>query len=69
MCIRDRLGGSGAEDASMAQILGPGFTEDGVVKAVEAVTELYLREREAGERFLDTFRRLGAKPFKEVVYG
>ncbi|WP_448582297.1 nitrite/sulfite reductase [Thermaurantiacus sp.] len=63
------LGGSGAEDASMGQILGPGFTEDGVVKAVETVTELYLRERQPGERFLDTFRRLGVQPFKEAVYG
>ncbi|MFQ3595418.1 MAG: nitrite/sulfite reductase [Sphingomonadaceae bacterium] len=63
------LGGSGAEDASVAQILGPGFTEDGIVDAVEKVTEFYLREREAGERFLDTFRRLGVKPFKEAVYG
>lgn len=63
------LGGSGAEDASLAQILGPGFTEEGVVRAVETVTDLYLRERREGERFLDTFRRLGAKPFKEAVYG
>ncbi len=63
------LGGSGAEDASIAQILGPGFTEDGVVAAVATVTDVYLRERQAGERFLDTFRRIGAKPFKEAVYG
>lgn len=63
------LGGSGAEDASIAQILGPGFTADGVVDAVAKVTEVYLRERRSGERFLDTFRRIGAQPFKEAVYG
>ncbi len=62
------LGGSGAEDASIAQILGPGFTEEGVVEAVATVTDVYLRERMAGERFLDTFRRIGPKPFKEAVY-
>ncbi|MCG2839777.1 nitrite/sulfite reductase [Sandaracinobacter sp. RS1-74] len=63
------LGGSGAEDASLAQILGPGFDEDGVVAAVGKVTDAYLTERLDGERFLDTYRRVGAKPFKEAVYG
>jgi len=63
------LGGSGAEDASIAQILGPGFTEDGIVDAVERATTFYLSARAPGERFLDTWRRLGAAPFKEAVYG
>jgi sulfite reductase (NADPH) hemoprotein beta-component len=64
------LGGSGAEDASLAGILGPGFNEDGVIDAVEKVIAKYLTERTGeGERFLDTYRRVGAKPFKEAVYG
>ncbi|WP_242137584.1 nitrite/sulfite reductase [Sphingomonas sp. TREG-RG-20F-R18-01] len=63
------LGGSGAEDASLARITGPGFSEDGIVDAVETVTNVYLEKREAGERFLDTYRRLGMDPFKEALYG
>ena len=64
------LGGSGAEDASLAKILGPGFSESGVVDAVEKVIERYRVERlSADERFLDTYRRVGAEPFKEAVYG
>jgi sulfite reductase (NADPH) hemoprotein beta-component len=63
------LGGSGAEDTSLAQILGPGFDEAGIVNAVEKLTSAYLDKRESGERFLDTYRRLGAAPFKEAVYG
>jgi sulfite reductase (NADPH) hemoprotein beta-component len=63
------LGGSGAEDASLAKILGPGFDEHGIVNAVEKVTDLYLRERTDGERFLDMYRRVGPAPFKEAVYG
>lgn len=63
------LGGSGAEDASLARITGPGFSEDGIVDAVETVTQVYLDKREAGERFLDTYRRLGMNPFKEALYG
>jgi sulfite reductase (NADPH) hemoprotein beta-component len=63
------LGGSGAEDTSLAQILGPGFDEDGIVTAVGRITETYLASRTQGERFLDTYRRVGAAPFKEAVYG
>ncbi len=63
------LGGSGAEDVSVGKILGPGFDEDGIVDAVEKAVEKYRNIREPGERFLDTYRRVGAEPFKEAVYG
>ena len=63
------LGGSGAEDASLAKILGPGFSEAGVVDAVEKVIEAYRAVRSSpAERFLDTYRRLGDAPFKAAVY-
>jgi sulfite reductase (NADPH) hemoprotein beta-component len=63
------LGGSAGEDTSLGQITGPGFSEDGVVDAIEKVTDLYLANRAEGERFLDTYRRLGMKPFKDAIYG
>ncbi|WP_375381135.1 nitrite/sulfite reductase [uncultured Sphingomonas sp.] len=63
------LGGSGAEDVSLAKITGPGFSEDGVVDAIERVTDRYLAVRDDGERFLDTYRRVGMEPFKEAIYG
>ncbi|MDO7842949.1 nitrite/sulfite reductase [Sphingomonas immobilis] len=63
------LGGSGAEDASLGKITGPGFDEDGIVDAVEKVTNVYLGVRADGERFLDTYRRVGMEPFKEALYG
>jgi sulfite reductase (NADPH) hemoprotein beta-component len=63
------LGGSGAEDVSLAKITGPGFSEDGVVDAIERVTDRYLQVRETGERFLDTYRRVGFETFKEAIYG
>jgi sulfite reductase (NADPH) hemoprotein beta-component len=63
------LGGSGAEDASIGKITGPGFDENGIVDAVERAVEKYLSVREDGERFLDTYRRVGMDPFKEAVYG
>jgi sulfite reductase (NADPH) hemoprotein beta-component len=62
------FGGSGAEDVSIGKIIGPGFDEDGVVDAVEKATEVYRKLRTDGERFLDTYRRVGLDPFKEAIY-
>jgi sulfite reductase (NADPH) hemoprotein beta-component len=62
------LGGSGAEDASLGEILGPGFDDKGIVDAVEKVIDTYTTLRQNGERFLDTYRRVGAAPFKEHLY-
>ena len=63
------LGGCEGADTSLGQITGPGFDEDGIVAAVEKTTELYLGARQPGERFLDTYRRIGMAPFKEALYG
>ena len=63
------FGGSEAADTSLGKITGPGFDEDGIVDAVEKATELYLTVRIDGERFLDTYRRIGMEPFKEAIYG
>jgi sulfite reductase (NADPH) hemoprotein beta-component len=63
------LGGSEGADTSLGQITGPGFDEDGIVNAVEKATDVYLDKREEGERFLDTYRRIGMAPFKEALYG
>ena len=62
------LGGSGAEDASVGSALGPAVPYEKVAEAVDTLVETYLRQRQPGERFLDTFRRTGVAPFKEAVY-
>ncbi len=63
------FGGSEAADTSLGVITGPGFSEDGVVDALEKATDVYLTQRSEGERFLDTYRRIGMAPFKEAIYG
>jgi len=35
---------------------------------IERLIETYLEARHAGERFIDTVRRIGIEPFKERVY-
>jgi sulfite reductase (NADPH) hemoprotein beta-component len=62
------LGGSGAEDAAVGQALGPALPYNRVADAVDTLVDVYLRERQGAERFLDTFRRTGVAPFKEAVY-
>ena len=62
------LGGSGAEDASVGTIMGPGFGEHEIADAVERVVDVYLAERKDGERFLDTYRRIGMEKFKAAAY-
>ena len=62
------LGGSAAEDAEVGKILGPALPAARVADAVDQIVEVYLRERQGEERFLDTYRRTGLIPFKEAVY-
>ncbi len=63
-----QLGGSSAEDASIGDIMGPGFGEHEIGPAVERVVKAYLMLRQDGERFLDTYRRVGMEPFKNMAY-
>ncbi|MXP41659.1 nitrite/sulfite reductase [Altererythrobacter soli] len=63
------LGGSGDEETSQAKITGPGFDENGIVDAIERTVERYRAIREPGERFIDTYRRVGMDQFKEAIYG
>lgn len=62
------LGGSGAEDATLGEILGPAFDSEGIVDAVENIIGTFRQMRRPNERFLDTYRRIGAAPFKERLY-
>ena len=62
------LGGSGAEDASLGDIVGRGLSSAEVVDAVETLVDFYRKNRLDDERFLDAYRRLGAEPFKEALY-
>ncbi len=62
------IGGSGHEDASLAQILGPSFAREDVPNVIETLIDTYRSRRSDGERFIDTYRRIGIKPFKEAVY-
>ena len=63
------LGGSSDQNASLGERLGPGLPQHEVPTAIAAIVAAYKELRADGERFLDTYRRVGIEPFKEAVYG
>ncbi|MDH5300849.1 MAG: nitrite/sulfite reductase [Gammaproteobacteria bacterium] len=63
------LGGSSTNDASLGEVLGRSVPINGVADALEVILQVYVDERRDGERFLDTYRRVGKAPFKERLYG
>ncbi|MBB6093542.1 sulfite reductase (NADPH) hemoprotein beta-component [Povalibacter uvarum] len=63
------LGGSASgPDAALGQVIGPSVAYDDVAETIDRILNVYISEREEGERFIDTFRRVGVKPFKARVY-
>jgi sulfite reductase (NADPH) hemoprotein beta-component len=63
------LGGSPKDDAAVGTIIGPGFRAEAVPQAIDTIISIYLANRSDGEDFLATWRRVGAAPFKEALYG
>ena len=62
------LGGAADENAAIGQITGRAFTEEDIVDAIETVVTTYTDLRADGERFIDTYNRVGMEPFKERLY-
>jgi len=64
------LGGDATETAAIGERMGPGFAYNEVTPAIERIVRTYLGARkDAQERFIDTYQRIGAQPFKDALYG
>ena len=63
------LGGAQGVDASLGEIIGRAVPAEEIPGIVETILAVYLDARQPGERFIDTFRRIGIAPFKARVYG
>jgi sulfite reductase (NADPH) hemoprotein beta-component len=65
------LGGSDGSSLSGAatpgKVIGPSFAAEEVPDVIEAVVDTYRAERAAGERFIDTVRRIGLPAFKAAA--
>lgn len=62
------LGGSSRNEASLGRVLGPSFAQEDIPEVIRKIVEVYKSNRSDGEKFLDTYKRIGIEPFKETVY-
>ncbi len=62
------IGGAAGADASLGAVIGPSVAKTQVAETIARLLDVYVEERGPEERFLDTVRRLGVKPFKDRVY-
>jgi sulfite reductase (NADPH) hemoprotein beta-component len=62
------IGGAAGADASLGAVIGPSVAKADVPETLARLLAVYVEQRLPDERFLDTVRRLGVKPFKERVY-
>jgi len=62
------IGGAAGADASLGSVIGPSVAKADVAETIARLLDVYVEQRRPDERFLDTVRRLGVKPFKERVY-
>lgn len=62
------LGGDATQTAAIGDKMGAGFSQEELIDGIERIVDFYMDERTEGERFLDTYRRLGTPAFKEALY-
>jgi sulfite reductase (NADPH) hemoprotein beta-component len=63
------LGGDATETAAVGTRVGPGFSADDILPAIERLVFAYLDLRQSGdETFLQTYRRVGIEPFQTALY-
>jgi sulfite reductase (NADPH) hemoprotein beta-component len=62
------IGGAAGADASLGTVIGPSVAKADVAETIAQLLEVYVELRLGDERFLDTVRRVGVRPFKERAY-
>ena len=63
------LGGSATENASIGEIVGPSFSENELMDALNTILKTYKKNRiSVDEDFLEVFKRIGISEFKKDLY-
>lgn len=63
-----QLGGNAGSKTSLGAVLGPSFGREEVTDVIEKIIGVFVENRHDEEIFIDTYQRIGIKPFKERVY-
>ena len=62
------LGGEQGNDAAIGKVIGPSFYADEIPDVMTNIINTYAQQRNEGEPFIETYRRIGVLPFKEAAY-
>ena len=62
------LGGAQGNDAKIGKVIGRSFSFAQIPEVLKRLLTVYVRERLADERFIETVQRIGLEPFKAEVY-
>jgi sulfite reductase (NADPH) hemoprotein beta-component len=62
------LGGSANGFTALGEVIGPSVPQTEVAPTIERIVEVYRALRNEDERFIDTVRRVGLRPFRERAY-
>ena len=62
------IGGQQGNAATIGKVIGPSFYAMEVPEVIEALIDVYVEQRTASERFIDTLQRIGIEPFKTRAY-
>ena len=62
------LGGEQGNEAAIGKVIGPSFYADEIPDVMTSIINTYVEKRSHDESFIETYRRLGVKPFKEAAY-
>lgn len=60
------IGGDASEHMALGERLGPGIDADQVPDTIERIVNTYRELREDGEKFIETYRRVGIEKFREA---
>ena len=62
------IGGRQGNDAALGKVIGPSFAAAEMPDVITSLIDNYIDNRQDGERFIDTVRRVGVESFKTRVY-
>ncbi|MBN3725844.1 nitrite/sulfite reductase [Burkholderia sp. Ac-20379] len=60
--------GTGADGLKLGRVIGPSFSAHEVPDVITKLVDTFVESRIDGERFIETYQRIGLAPFKERVY-
>jgi len=62
------LGGNQGNFASIGKVIGPSFSAEEMPNVIKKIVDVYVKNRNAEELFIDCVVRIGLDPFKAHVY-